>query len=250
MLVPPSVRSLVPLALVIAWAGCFSGVSELRAADDEDPAEPAPGLGACQLDEDCVPAASTCCECPTFATNLGDPKTRVCDDVDCPPASCPDNVEARCNLAVGACELVCKPLACDLACDQGFALDANGCLSCACAPPVSAPDACTVDGDCVRTRADCCGCENGGDDTAVLASELAGFDAMLMCRDVPQCPGVDTCDVTRSPRCVQGRCELLADVPPGACGRPDLPACAPTEACTVNANDQANLYGVGICLPR
>jgi hypothetical protein len=236
--------------LVLAWfaVGCFGRGSEF--ALEDNPPDPSQGLGVCERDDDCVPTGVTCCACPTFATNVGDPKTRVCDDVECPPNMCPDNVEARCNLAVRTCELVCKPLACEITCERGYATDPSGCLSCACAPAPSSADGCQRDDECIQTRADCCGCESGGDDTAVPATDQDRFDGALGCETTPQCPGVNTCDASKQPRCVQGRCDLLAELPAGACGRPDLPACGAGQVCTVNTNDQANLYGLGVCMPR
>jgi hypothetical protein len=106
---------------------------------------------------------------------------------------------------------------------------------------------CTADTDCARTRADCCGCQRGGFDTAVLAANRATFDASLMCSAQPFCPGVDTCTAD-VPTCVAGRCALVSPtLPAGACGRPDLPACPAGEVCIANASDQANMHGVGVC---
>jgi hypothetical protein len=51
-------------------------------------------------------------------------------------------------------------------------------------------------------------------------------------------------------RCVQGECALVSGaLPANACGRADLAACPMGERCTVNANDQATMYGVGVCQP-
>jgi hypothetical protein len=114
-----------------------------------------------------------------------------------------------------------------------------------------AANGCTVDSDCVQTRADCCGCARGGQDTAVLATGLTAFDGSLNCEMDPVCPGVDTCEPMAAPRCVQGRCELLATdmLPAQACGRPDLPACPSGTVCTVNSDASANEQGVGVCGP-
>jgi len=241
------VRVIFALFWLVLAAGCFQSSAEtagLGGNDDRDPSAPE-GLGGCVLDSDCVLAASTCCGCPTFAVPLGDPLVEACGEVDCPalPPSCA-MVEPRCDQ--GACTLACMPQACEASCEHGYALDTNGCLSCTCAPPPAA-DGCTRDSECVQTRADCCGCAQGGDDTAVLATVQASHDAMLGCSTAPQCPGVNTCDASERPLCVQGRCELLGDLPAGACGRPDLPACPAGTTCTVNASDQANMHGVGVC---
>lgn len=246
----------LPIALLFVLTGCFTSSSGLEAsANDDDVGGGSGAAQACRSNDECRPAAATCCECPTFATNVSDPKAAVCDDVDCPPSSCPDNIEAACNVEEGRCELACKPLACgaDASCEAGFAVDANGCLSCTCAmtPPPDGASGCRFDGDCVRTRADCCGCENGGEDTAVLATDATMFDTSLMCGSDSQCPGTTNtaCSASDQPRCVQGQCQLLPAQPSDVCGRPDLPVCPGGTVCTVNANDQANLYGLGVCLP-
>ncbi|MDQ3368562.1 MAG: hypothetical protein M3680_24300 [Myxococcota bacterium] len=232
------------VVLLALLAGCFqSSGLEASNADDEGPS---PGsFRGCDVDDDCTPAAATCCECPSFAVPTGDPLAGSCSDVDCPVRGevCAP-VTAVCD--AGACVLACEPQQCSQSCENGYALDPSGCLSCECAPPVIG--GCTVNSDCVQTRADCCGCAAGGADTAVLAQERATFEAMLGCSSAPQCPGVDVCASAGTPQCVQGRCELLAGgVPPDACGRPDLAACPPGTVCTVNASDVANMQGLGVC---
>lgn len=241
------------LAFVLAIASalaCVGSVASFDEVPDDGSSSGAPGL--CFVDEDCVPAGPTCCECPTFAVPRGDPVARACSNVSgpqCPPPECTENVIARCN-ADQRCELACAPRACEAngpACAYGFATDMNGCLTCECAVP--APGGCTADTDCARTREDCCGCKQGGFDTAVLAAERASHDAMLMCPPAPVCPGIDTC-TSDEPTCVQGRCELVSpDLPAGACGRADLPPCPEGTKCLVNVSDQANMHGVGICGP-
>ena len=242
-------RSILAMLFVTA---CWSGASELNSADDDPGPDPGQGGSSafCIDATDCQPAAATCCECPTFATRIDDPKAAVCDDVECPPSSCAQTVEASCNIATNQCELRCKPSVCDLACDAGFVIEANGCLSCACAAaPAQTIDSCSEDVQCVRTRGDCCGCELGGIEIAVLASKQSEFDAGLMCGSDAACPGIYTCDASQQPRCVQGGCQLLPDPPSNACGATGF-ACAPTEVCSVNTNNQANLYGLGVCVPR
>lgn len=247
------VRSLLAIATAVlvasaslgGWAGCVGAATFEDSAGDGAGAPN--GIPSCRVDADCVPASDTCCGCPTFAVTRGDPYVRACENVDCPAAECAGNVTARCN-EDARCELACKPLACDPsgpACALGYAVDANGCLSCQCADP--APNGCTADTQCVQTRADCCGCQQGGFDTAVLVADRPGFDAMLMCAAEPACPGIDTC-TTDEPTCVQGRCELVSpELPVGACGRADLPACTDGRSCLVNVSDQANMHGVGVC---
>lgn len=201
----------------------------------------------CLEDTDCATAAATCCECAAFAVNVNDPAHRACDGVTCPGReSCADNVRAACDF--GECVLACVEMECTESCAGGYAIDPTGCLSCACAMPE--PGGCTLDTDCVQTRADCCGCAQGGEDTAVLASSRAGFDADLGCPASPACPSVNVCEMGATPQCIQGGCELaVGGLPAGACGRPDLPACPGGEICRVNTGDQANRHGVGVCGP-
>lgn len=234
-------------ALVLAASAACVGSVGLTAEPDLDDGAGSPSPSFCIDDSDCVPAAATCCECPTFAVTRGDPVARACSSVECPKDDCAQNVTTRCN-GDQRCELVCKPFACDQAgppCAYGYATDANGCLSCECAVPE--PNGCVADVDCARTRADCCGCAQGGDDTAVLVAERSSYDAMLMCGPSPACPGIDVC-TSDEPTCVQGRCDLISpDLPADACGRADLPPCGGGRLCLVNVNDQANMHGVGVC---
>jgi hypothetical protein len=244
----PLVLSII-LALFAAFAASAACVGSIESSvgDGNDNASggPSPASLSCGRDEDCVAAAPTCCECPTFAVPRTSPVARACSNVPCPMAECAADVVARCN--EGSCELACAPRACDATCASGFATDANGCLTCECAVPP--PSGCTSDTQCTRTRADCCGCQQGGFDTAVLAADQARFDAMLMCPAAPACPGITTCTADE-PTCVQGRCELVSpELPAGACGRTDLPPCPAGTQCLVNVSDPANMHGVGVCGP-
>jgi hypothetical protein len=233
---------------------------------------PAPGEAECEQNSDCTLAASTCCECPTFALPTYAEPTDGCSDVMCPPLSCGSNVKAAC--VAGTCEIACTPLACNLACANGFVVDASGCLTCACAQPP--PDACvpgpagTDDNDaCVEVPADCCGCARGGKDTAVLASQAAAFAAALSCPADPQCPEINTCDPAAQATCSDGQCELLdiSSQPSNECGLVTAaceaeaidnslqtgtglacPTCPSGEVCVINAIDAANARHVGVCL--
>lgn len=211
------------------------------------------GVGAtpqfCTFQSDCALAAATCCSCPTFAVNVNDPAHRACLGVTCPPTSCPENVEAICSTE-GRCELACSELSCPVSCPDGFAIDdATGCLSCTCA---TSANRCTQDAQCVETRADCCGCRNGGRDTAVLVGDRAGYDAALDCPPSPVCPEVDTCEAGAAPHCIQGDCKLVVAgaLPPNACGRDGLPACPPDQVCTINRDPAASVLGVGSCVQQ
>jgi hypothetical protein len=238
------------LALVLLLlTACFGKSAALEAGGGDDKQN---GAAFCGSDMDCVAVAPTCCECPTYATSVDDPVFLACSTVDCPPpptdSACP-LASAVCS-AEGICELrTCLPIQCPSDCPAGYATDANGCLTCQCA---GAPaNGCMVDGDCVETRADCCGCALGGTDTAVLERDQAAFDAALNCPAAPTCPGVNVCDPNLAPRCVSGGCVLTnnAPLPANACGRPDLPPCPEGTHCTVNASDPANMQGVGTCEP-
>ena len=235
------------LLLLVALTGCL-GKTAADAANGGDDKDGAPEL-ACIDDSQCVAVAPTCCDCPTYATTIGDPTYQACADVMCPPnmGTCPP-VTAGCN-SMGSCELrKCTAIQCPADCPGGYAPDANGCLTCACAEPSSG--GCMTDNDCVETRGDCCGCAQGGKDIAVLKSDQAAYDGSLMCPAQPTCPGINVCDSGQGPHCVSGGCVLTANaLPANACGRPDLPPCPPGTHCTVNASDPANMQGVGTCEP-
>jgi hypothetical protein len=230
------------LYLIVLFAGCQSafGTKDMLGSGSGSGGAGSP---ECADDSDCALAAATCCECPTFALSTRDPAAQACSQVQCPMQMCPSNARAACNQ--GACTLECVAMACQNTCTDGFQIDANGCLTCDCAQ-VSAPQ-CAADSDCVRTRADCCGCAHGGSDTAVPASQQAAFDASLGCAIDPQCPS-DSCSVTEIPRCIEGACELAKAAPANACGTPDLPACPPGQQCLVNVNSDADQQGVGVCM--
>jgi hypothetical protein len=248
-------RVLLATLLVLATAGC-PGALEDQAAGDDNGTGSGSGSGGgagntpteCVAASDCAPMGPKCCDCPTHAVPRTDPTVAACANVQCPANPTCSPMEAACN--AGRCELVCSPVACDASasCADGFATDANGCLTCQCAMPTATE--CSADGECARVKADCCGCMMGGNDTAVPASQVSAWNAMLMGPQNPSCPQVDTCAPDLAARCVAGECTLVSGpLPANACGRPDLAACAATEACTVNANDQATMQGVGVCLP-
>ncbi len=244
-------RLLLALLVATSAAGCFSARDAAESGDDDLPFE------VCAFDTDCVLAGPSCCECPTYATSVTSGWLDICGNVDCTPptdGSCAPLV-ARCDR--GACVAECAPQACDLSCPTGFAVDATGCVTCACAGS-SPPPQCAIDDDCVAVPADCCGCARGGRDTAVPRAEaesyLGGLGCPLDASEVP-CPDVSTCDAAAVPRCVTGQCQLGVtsqappQLPPGACGRPELPPCPADQLCVINQDPDANPLGVGVCTP-
>ena len=242
------------LCLVVLLAGC-PGSLDPSAVGNDNGTGSGSGSGAggslpfeCSQASDCVPAGPKCCDCPTHAVPASDPTQKACSAVDCGPMQCGSPMQADC--VAGRCELVCSPVSCPTtSCDNGFAIDANGCLTCDCAPPATAAQ-CSLDTDCARVKDDCCGCTMGGKDTAIPVGDVAAHDAALNCSANPSCPGFDSCPADLAARCVQGECALVSGViPANACGRADLAACSGSQTCTVNANDQATMYGVGVCQP-
>lgn len=252
------------LCAAVLIAGCGAASGEDSADHAGDPDEGAAGEAAeCAIDSDCTAAGDSCCECPTFAVPLSSGWDDSCEDVTgCEtPASCP--TEAACDQ--GRCVLRCRAVVCagDSSCEAGFARDADGCLTCECAtPPADTSPECDGDGDCVQVPADCCGCANGGVDTAVAADRADDFAEGLGCDTPVSCPGVDVCDRTQVAQCVAGTCRLVpqTDAPtdpdggPGGgalrfCGTPELPPCGPQESCVVNDPDspQASEMNVGVC---
>ncbi len=260
------------LALAIPLlGGCLAGTSvdeANRNPDDgfgggagggdmnPDPGEPS---GQCQVAEDCVLAASTCCECPSFAAPVGEGYDAGCDAVDCkePSGLCPA-VEATCDS--GECVMICSPVEVNRTCAFGFERDAGGCLqnSCAATPPSGGE--CQVDNDCVQIPADCCGCDGGGADQAVPNDEAESILDGLACPDNPSCPDIDVCDVSQVPRCIAGLC-ALADEPMNPnleepsiqmCGTPELGMCPEGFRCLLNGDSakKASDLGVGSCSPE
>jgi hypothetical protein len=226
-------------------AACPQGNASLGEAGDDKSIDPnAPDL-ACFDASDCELAGKSCCECKTFALPASDPKLGACDNVPCPPpqTACP-KIHATCDH--GKCAVACEPQAITKTCADGFASDMAGCLIDACAQPKAD---CSSDTQCVRTRADCCGCARGGKDTAVPAATRGAYDTNLGCTGTASCPEVNTCVVAETAQCAQGECRLIAGpAPVDACGRPDLPACPVGKTCTVNVSATADKHGVGVCL--
>ncbi len=238
---------LVLVAISLVLVGCSQTAFDAQIIPGDDDGS-ATGITECDADFECAATAAKCCDCPTFAVPRTDPTFTACEGVACPtPTSCPSNVAPACH--AGQCVLACVPMTCTTSCDEGFAIDANGCLTCDCAQVVS--PACVADTDCVRVPADCCGCVLGGADTAVPAGDQSAHQGGLQCPSNPSCPQVDSCAPDLAPRCVEGACELISGaLPTTACGRSDLAACPSGDTCTVNYDDAATAQGVGVCLPR
>jgi len=259
---PISRRFCALLALcAVAAAGCFGQSSDATGLDGVND----PGLPPeCSVNDDCVAAGPSCCEAWTHAVPRSSGWEQACEDVSsqCDPVEQP-GAEAMC--ASGSCVLQCLPVVCDQTFENGYATDSLGCLKCegaGSAPPAVAE--CQADADCIRVPADCCGCENGGDDTAVASSSVDGYLGGLGCDPSPSCPGVNVCQAGLTPRCLNNTCVLLAepnmDTPPDAgpntpvggvtyCGSADLPPCPTGQVCVLNAPgaQDANQAGLGVC---
>ncbi len=251
---------------LLPLAACPAADSESGDVPDDGP--PLAGAAECVIDEDCVAAGSSCCECPTFALPASSGWESSCEEVGCPaPTGCA-TTEVACE--AGSCVLRCQPVQCDTVCDSGFAADEMGCLVCPSSasdcpmPDGPAPTSCEADSECVEVPADCCGCALGGVDTAVPSWEVDGFLGGFGCDDEPDCPGVDVCDSSLVPRCIGGDCQLAEPAPDenggdagagpapsgGAyCGTSDYPACPEGMVCCLNdpAYEDANAAGVGVC---
>ena len=248
--------------LLLAAAGCSASSGEDLAAegdrDDDDGTGDgagggdAPAAAECDRATDCVPAGSTCCECPAFAVPVSSGYDEACSEVTCDPA--PTGCAAtEPTCALGRCQLICSPLVTEMACDSGFARDDFGCLLDACDLGSEAPE-CEGDEDCVQVPADCCGCARGGSDTAVPAGSEAEYEDDLDCPTDPSCPGVDVCDPGSAPSCIAGRCQLASSpgddgAPSILCGTTDSAPCPEGTVCVLNHPDasDATQLGAGSC---
>jgi hypothetical protein len=253
----------MPLTLrVLPWAAAISmllagcpapGAAEATDPDPIDYGDPA-SLAECISHGDCEPAASACCECPSFALPVSDGFGEACGDIGCQaPSGCPE-IQAAC--VDGACTLRCAPVVCDITCEAGFAADELGCLVCACAELPPQAIQCQIDTDCAQVPADCCGCARGGHDTAVPVSQVQAHIEALDCPLDPACPDIDTCMENYIPRCIQGTCALATPdtdttTPdePQRCGLTSLPSCPQGQVCVLNdpAAPQATESGTGVC---
>ena len=256
------VRWIALAALAVGGTGCPRGDLDAGASYDEGQGPDSEGGGGggaslqCDLAESCEAAASTCCECPTFAVPVGSGFDQGCSEVECGPmGDCP-LVEPAC--VSGVCELVCAIVEVTRSCDSGFAVDTFGCLvdECSSAPPAGTT-ACELDDECVQVAGDCCGCERGGSDTAVHADDAAAHRESLECLDNARCPEVDVCSPSVEPRCVSGLCRLVSsgsdpdDGEAPTCGASADPPCAAGTACVLNHPDglHATEAGLASCQP-
>lgn len=258
------------LAPVVLAGGCFGEQPEQSSAtgpnntgmdpEDDDRGQGAGAVG-CQLASDCALAASTCCECPSFAVPMGEGYDAGCEDVECGASGLCPAVEAVCDQ--GQCLMICSPIITDKICNFGFQRDAAGCLLNECAgAPSSTVSECEIDTDCVQVPADCCGCGLGGFDKAVPLSQADSEADFLNCPVDPACPGIDICNLEEVAQCMAGACTLAAaagtdpssEPPPidevVLCGTPDLPTCAAGSTCILNdiSANAATPLGVGSCV--
>ena len=261
-IVSVAVRLSVLLIAAAAAGACSAASGEDLAAggDRDEEGDDSGGGGAgspealeCGIAADCVPAGSTCCECPAFAVPVGSGYDEACSDVACDPA--PSGCALTETACVeGRCQLVCSAVVTEMVCDTGFARDDFGCLVDACDVAGETPD-CDGDQDCVQVPADCCGCAMGGSDTAVPAGSEDEHADGLACPPDPSCPGVDVCDPGSEPRCIAGTCQLVATsgsdggVPSVLCGTADSPPCPEGQVCVLNHPDapDASQVGAGSC---
>jgi len=228
----------------------------------EEPSSPEPGGGAgsaslCTIDSDCSLAASTCCECPSFAVPAGQGFDSGCAAVDCtggPTSLCPA-IQARCM--DGQCSASCSPILTSKVCEFGFVRDGAGCLLDKCAAADTTAGECTVDSDCVQIPNDCCGCARGGTDRAAPASDAQAIVDAQACGGTLLCPEIYVCDAEKVPRCVSKTCVLAPVSQPPAldpsaailCGAPQYAACPASYSCLLNAFADASDLGVGSCEP-
>jgi|SRR5688572_19977147 hypothetical protein len=236
----------------LAAGGCFQDAGDRGPNLGDDDSQQPGGDVSCVEDADCRGAGASCCGCAEYAVNVESEWAMACEDIECPPptGACTGLV-ARCDPDEALCVLGCAEVACDQTCPDGFMVDAAGCLTCSCAFGTDVPE-CEADTDCVRVPADCCGCANGGTDTAIPAADVGDHEAELDCDADPVCPGVDVCEPGVAAVCDRGACVLAAEsdgdvLPPGACGTADLPPCPDGQTCVLNSDDAATMAGVGIC---
>ncbi len=227
-------------------AGCQTiGVQSSDEFGDDDPRSEAPEI--CVSNSDCVLVASNCCDCPTFAApeSFG----ASCDEVECPGDNVCAPADAICDS--GQCELRCSVVATTQLCDRGFVVDEAGCTRDECVGTDEATE-CTVAEDCVVVPADCCGCEQGGNDTAVPLGAEEEHIGGLMCDD-PVCPGFSTCE-GGSAGCLGGTCRYFPDagIAPTAafCGTLETGSCPADQRCVLNGTDfGTGIPGIGVCQP-
>jgi hypothetical protein len=241
-------------ALLAACVGSSGAESEKGTVQNPSPE---PEI-ECQVAEDCVLAASTCCECPTFGAPTASRFEDGCEDVRCEQQTDCGNVEAACD--VGRCVMRCAAVIADRSCAEGFVRDAAGCLMNECDDfDGNGVDAeCVFAQDCTIVPADCCGCARGGNDMAIPVSEAASYLGAMACDDDATCPEIDVCEAVVA-ECVAGECKLVADSPtpePGEddalCGSTELPACPAGQVCVLNDPDssEAAIQGLGVCRPE
>ncbi len=240
-----SVRFSIALMCVFAVGCGIKNAASTEPGDGGGSGSGSGSIGECGQDSDCAPAGTDCCACPSYAIPVSDPAHLACEDVPCEPQSCSTDVRAACH--EGACVLTCAVMTCNLTCDNGFALDANGCLTCTCADDHGGAPECAVATDCTRVEADCCGCALGGTDTAVPNADVAAHQQQLDCPMNPQCPGVDTCRADLAPACVDGACALVPPPPVGECGLTGDAPCGTGETCDLNLDADATDHAAGLC---
>ncbi len=127
----------------------------------------------------------------------------VSSDCTCDPGS--GEIVCSPDCGGGSCVPACSPVVCNLFCEFGFKLDANGCEICECNEPPAC--GCLADTDCVKTSLGCCPCNAGGMEAPANKDCI---DQVMQC-DLPpdevNCPQVFLC-TDAQPACVNGQCVL------------------------------------------
>lgn len=172
----------------------------------------------CTSHADCVKTSAGCCPCSSGGQEVAvaaqcldtvpgcdlEPGTFGCPAVYLCTGSQPMCVEGECVLGPGGCE----PVACDLWCEYGFQVDAEGCELCVCNPPPVDACGCASDADCVKATSGCCPCSMGGKEAAVAKHCLDTLPGCDLDPGTIACPAVYMCTGAQAV-CLGGECTLM-----------------------------------------
>lgn len=196
----------------IAGAGC--GPNQICADDPTDACDPQKGGADCAGVCQCSPvvcalycehgfardaAGCATCRCNDPSPNPGGPRcgpTTCAAGEECCNASCGICVKPGGACTQQACEPSCPPVACALACPNGFQKGPDGCEICHCEPART-----PVNAHCIRSTNDACQTD---------ADCTAGGCGGELCYNPALGGGVSTCDCGPPSQvgcgCVAGRC--------------------------------------------